>query len=120
MTAALLGLWLVNLLLDTGGQLAFKAAASRPAAPGVQAHWRAMAGQPWIWLGVGCYVVEFVTWLAFVMQMPLSLAVLLSTLNIVSVALAGWWLFGERPTSLRITGMGLVALGVALVGAGAG
>ena len=118
MMASATGLWLLNLLLDTAGQLAFKKAASGPAtAVGVLA-WRAMLGQTWVWLGIACYCVEFVSWLAFLTLLPLSAAVLLATFNIVTVALGGWMFFGERPTSLRVCGMALVAAGVGMVGVG--
>lgn len=103
-------LWLLNLLLDTAGQLAFKAAASGGEG------WLRMARRPWVWLGIACYCIEFFTWLAFLTLVPLSVAVLLSSVNVVSVMLAGRWLFGERLSPLRSAGMVLIACGVALVG----
>jgi drug/metabolite transporter (DMT)-like permease len=49
---------------------------------------------------------------------PLSDGVLLGSINIVAIMLAGRWLFGERLTRLRVVGIALVTLGVAVVGAG--
>ena len=119
MGAAAIGLWLTNLLLDTVGQLAFKVASSQPSRDDTPLqHWRAMLGRPWIWLGVACYSVEFFTWLAFLTLMPLSVAVLLATVNIATVAVAGWWFLGERAGGWRVAGIALVAFGAALVGAG--
>ena len=109
-------LWLLNLFLDTTGQLVFKRAAVD--GHGAVQSWPSMLRQKWVWLGVLCYGIEFFCWLAFLTLMPLSAAVLLSTANIITVAIGGWLLFGERPTMLRSCGMALVAIGVFLVGAG--
>jgi drug/metabolite transporter (DMT)-like permease len=111
-------LWLLNVLLDTVGQLAFKAAAGDPLAGAGMARWRYMLTRPWIWLGGTCYVFEFLVWLAFLSLVPLGKGVLLGSINIVAIMLAGRVLFRERLTRLRVTGVVLVSLGVAIVGAG--
>ena len=118
MTGITTGLWLLNLLLDTAGQLAFKKAAIGSAGAVGALAWRAMLVRPWVWLGIGCFCVEFVSWLAFLTLVPLSSAVLLASFNVVTVAFGGWLFFGERPTPLRVCGMALVAVGVVLVGLG--
>ena len=119
MPALVIALWMVNVVLDTVGQLAFKAAAIEPPEGDALAHWRYMAGRPWIWLGVGCYAGEFLAWLAFLSLVPLSDGVLLGSINIVAVMLAGRWLFDEQLNRLRVAGILLVSVGVAIVGAGA-
>jgi drug/metabolite transporter (DMT)-like permease len=111
-------LWAANLVLDTGGQLAFKAAASDDAAGDGLARWRYMLARPWIWTGIACYVVEFVVWVAFLSLVPLSQGVLLGSINIVSIMIAGRFLFRERLSPLRVTGILLIAAGVAVVGTG--
>lgn len=111
-------LWLANVVLDTVGQLAFKAAAGDARAGDGMARWRYMAAHPWLWLGVGCYVLEFLVWIAFLSLLPLSEGILLGSINIVAIMLAGRWLFNEKLTRLRVVGMFLVALGVAIVGVG--
>ena len=118
MTGTMAALWLLNLLLDTVGQLAFKRAASEPDEAVAASQWRAMLSGPWVWIGIGCYCLEFFSWLAFLTLMPLSVAVLLASANILTVALGGWLLFQEYPNRMRICGMALVATGVLLVGAG--
>ena len=107
-------LWLLNVVLDTGGQLAFKAAANAPG-DGLT-RWLHMARRPWLWLGIGCYVIEFLIWIAFLSLLPLSEAILLGSINIVAVMVAGRLLFGEKLTRLRVAGILLVTLGVAIVG----
>lgn len=114
-----IALWLANVVLDTAGQLAFKAAARDPRAGDGLGRWKHMASRPWLWLGVGCYVFEFLVWTAFLSLVPLSEGVLLGSINIVTIMLAGRLLFGEKLTGLRIAGILLVSAGVAIVGAGA-
>ncbi len=109
--------WLSVMVFDTGGQLAFKAAANRGGGDGM-AHWRAMAGKPWLWLGLLAFVAEFVAWLAFLSLVPLAEGVLLATLNMVTIMLGGRWLFAEKLTPRRLLGVGLIAAGVILVGVG--
>lgn len=65
MTALIVFLWIANMLVDTGGQLFFKAAASEhTAGAGGLAHWKRMASRPWLWFGICCYVLEFFVWMA--------------------------------------------------------
>jgi drug/metabolite transporter (DMT)-like permease len=112
------GLWLFNIVLDTGGQLAFKAAAGNRDAGDGLARWKHMAARPWLWLGISCYVIEFLVWIAFLSLIPLSEGVLLGSINIVAIMVAGRFLFGEKLTRLRVAGILLVMLGVAIVGVG--
>lgn len=116
MSATVVTLWLINVLLDTFGQLSFKAAAAGHGLGEGAARWRAMARRPWIWIGVSCYIAEFVVWLAFLSLVPLSEGVLLGSINIVAVMVAGRVLFNEKFSPLRTVGILLVAAGVAVVG----
>lgn len=109
-------LWIVNVLVDTVGQLAFKAAAAGGVGGEGLARWRMMAARPWLWLGVGCYVAEFMVWLAFLSLVPLSEGVLLGCINIAAVMIAGRLFFAEKLTGLRISGILLITAGVALIG----
>jgi drug/metabolite transporter (DMT)-like permease len=112
------GLWLLNIVLDTGGQLAFKAAAGDPDAGDGLARWKHMASRPWLWLGITCYIIEFLSWIAFLSLGPLSRGILLGAINIVAIMVAGRFLFGEKLTRMRVAGILLVTLGVAIVGVG--
>jgi drug/metabolite transporter (DMT)-like permease len=116
MSATVATLWLVNILLDTFGQLSFKAAAAGAGNDEGFGRWRAMARRPWIWCGLACYVGEFLAWLAFLSLVPLSEGVLLGSINIVAVMLAGRLLFAEKLSPLRTLGIVLIAGGVAIVG----
>ncbi len=118
MTAAVLPVWLLTVVLDTVGQLAFKAVASDPHAGAGLARWRHMARRPQLWLGLSCYVLEFLAWTAFLSLVPLGRGVLLGSINIVVIAIAGRLIFRERLTRLHIVGICLVSAGVAVVGLG--
>ncbi|MEO5621847.1 MAG: EamA family transporter [Dokdonella sp.] len=118
MSATVVTLWLLNIVLDTFGQLSFKAAASGADLGEGLARWKAMARRPWIWCGIACYVGEFLAWLAFLSLLPLSEGVLLGSINIVAVMIAGRLLFGEKLSPLRTLGIALIAGGVAIVGLG--
>jgi len=119
-------LWLGNIICDTIGQLAFKAAAAEPEAAGADgagesaglaAYWRGLLLKPSLWLGIIAYIAEFLLWLAFLTMVPLSEGVLLGSVNIIIIMILGRLLFHEKLTPLRVAGIGLVALGVAVVGA---
>lgn len=108
--------WLGCLLADTAGQLAFKAAALHGGTTDGAARWIAMAKNHWIWFGIAAYVVMIVLWLAFLSMVPLSVAVLLGSLNIFCVMLGGRFLFHEEITRRRLAAVCLIAVGVVLVG----
>lgn len=109
-------LWVLNVLVDSGGQLAFKAAASEPGHRDGMERWRFMLGRPWLWVGVACYVAEFVVWLAFLSLVPLSDGVLLGSINIVAIMVLGRVLFKEKLAPMRVAGIVLISIGVAVVG----
>ncbi len=116
MIVAVVPVWLLTIALDTVGQLAFKAVASDSRAGEGIARWRYMASRPILWLGIACYAFEFLAWTAFLSLVPLGRGVLLGSINIVAILLAGRVIFHERLTPMRVAGVGLVGLGVAVVG----
>jgi len=108
-------LWISNILLDTAGHLAFKSVA----ATGDDTEWRRwkkMLVSPRLWAGLVCFGLEFAVWFALLSLIPLSQAMLIGSINIVVVMLAGRVFFHERLDALRIAAMWLIAIGVALAG----
>ena len=75
-----------------------------------------MARRPWVWVGLACYVIEFVLWLAFLSLVPLSQGVLLAAISTVVIMVAGRIWFKEALTPLRICGLVLITAGVTIVG----
>src|SRR5438309_12067511 len=74
--------WLLNIVLDTGGHLALKAAAADRGS-GLR-RWKYMLSSFRLWLGIGCFAIEFGVWFALLSLVPLSLAVLIGSINIVA------------------------------------
>lgn len=113
--ALLLGL---SLATDAAGQLAFKQASlSGLDTPATwQRQWMRYAAEPWIWVGIGCFVLEFVLWLAVLSILPLSQGVLLASASTLVMLAGGRIFFGERLGPAQILGGALIAAGVAIVG----
>jgi drug/metabolite transporter (DMT)-like permease len=111
--------WLGNLICDTTGQLAFKAASEQAGDLDGIRRWRAMLSSPPLWLGIAAFVVEPLLWLWFLSLMPLAEAVMLGSVNIVGVMIGGHLLFGEELSRRRLIAILLISVGVALVGWGA-
>ena len=118
MTAVAIFLWLLNMSMDTFGHLAFKAAAVHGRDLDTFSHWKHMIRQPWLWAGVICYACEFFVWAAFLSQVPLAAGVMLGSINIVALMIAGRLMFKEHLTFWRMSGMLLITAGVILVGLG--
>jgi drug/metabolite transporter (DMT)-like permease len=118
MTTLATVLWGLNLLCVTVGHLSLKAAAT--VAPGGRslARWTAMLKDFWVWIGVAAFVAEFLLWLAFLSLVPLSLAVLVGSIDTLAVLIGGRIFFGEALTLRRTFSTILIAMGVALVGWG--
>ena len=107
--------WALNVVLDTLGHLAFKSAA-RTDHDSELRRWTSMLSSASLWIGIACFCAEFVVWYALLSLIPLSLAVLVGSINIVAVMLAGRMFFDERLDGMRVTGMWLISIGVGLAG----
>jgi drug/metabolite transporter (DMT)-like permease len=118
MSAQAVFFWLVNLVCDTTGQLAFKAATNAAERSARGPHWMRLARTPYLWLGVTGFVLEFVFWLSFLSMVPLAMALFVGSGNVVLVMLGGRMLFGEKITAVRACAISLIAVGVAMVGWG--
>ena len=76
--------------------------------------WTIMLSSFPLWLGITCFCFEFVSWLALLSMLPLSLGVLLAAFNIVTIMLAGRWLYRETLQPLQVLGMAFIFAGVTL------
>ena len=111
-------LWFANMVADTAGHTAFKAAACDGQDLSGIANWKYMASRPWLWVGIIAYVGEFFIWLAFLSQVDLSVGIMLGSFDIVVIMLVGRILFRELLTPWRVAGMLLITCGVIVVGFG--
>jgi drug/metabolite transporter (DMT)-like permease len=109
-------LWLLCLACETVGQLVFKKAALNTVKTNSLADWQVMLSNFWIWIGIGCYAIEFLLYMAFLSLVPLAQGVLLSSLSIMTIMIGGRIFFGERLSPKRIMAGMLITIGVSLVG----
>ena len=118
MTALATVIWILNLFCVTAGHLALKGAATGGTDARGLARWLVMLRDARVWAGVVAFAAEFLLWLAFLSLVPLSLAVLVGSLDTFAVSLGGRVFFGEAFTLRRTCSIVLIAIGVALVGWG--
>jgi multidrug transporter EmrE-like cation transporter len=74
-----------------------------------------LAFEPHIVAGCACYAVSLVVWVMGLSRVEVSVAYPLLSLGYVLNALAAWYLFGEAVTPMRLMGVAVIVLGVAMV-----
>jgi len=70
---------------------------------------------PAVLAGVACYGVSVAMWLYILTRVDVSAAYPLASIGFIVTAAAGWRLFGERLSEIRIAGILLICAGVVLV-----
>ncbi len=70
---------------------------------------------PYVLVGLSCYVVSVVIWLLVLSRVEVSYAYPLLSVGYVVTALAGWLLFDESMSLLRWSGIGVICFGVWLI-----
>lgn len=69
----------------------------------------------YLWLAFFCYGISLIVWIVVLSRVELSFAYSFSSLGFVIVAIAGYFLFHERITGIRIIGIVMVCIGVFLI-----
>ena len=109
--AVLLGT-LAQLLLKAGtnavGSFAFSGANLWPVG------WQ-LATQPLILGGILSYGLSLIVWIMALSRVEVSMAYPMVSIGYVLTAIAAWQLLGESLSATRITGIGIIILGVLLV-----
>ena len=99
----------VAVILGTAAQLLLKAGTNAtPVGLG-------LALEPRILCGIVCYAVSLVVWILALSKTPVSVAYPMVSLGFALNALLAWWLLGEAVTPMRMAGIGIIIVGVALV-----
>jgi drug/metabolite transporter (DMT)-like permease len=70
---------------------------------------------PFVLLGLGCYVTGFLIWLIVLAKAEISYAYPLISLGYVLTAIMGWWLLGENVTWMRMGGIMITCIGVFII-----
>jgi multidrug transporter EmrE-like cation transporter len=113
-------LLLAGVLLNAGAQLLLKAGTNSigvfdfTPANVFPVGWK-IASEPHIMAGIGCYVVSVVVWILALSRVEVSVAYPLLSIGYVVNAIAAWYLFGEAVTPMRLTGIGIIIVGVYIV-----
>jgi multidrug transporter EmrE-like cation transporter len=114
------GLILTGVLLNAAAQLLLKAGTNRIGVfdfslANIVPIGKAVALQPHIMGGLGCYAVSVVVWVMALSRVPVSVAYPMLSIGYVVNAFAAWYLFGESVTAQKLIGIGFICVGVWLV-----
>ena len=120
MNQATFALIVLGVLLNAAAQLLLKAAANRVGPIDIQPQSLALAARDLVFsmpliAGIACYVVSVIVWIVALSRADVSVAYPMLSIGYVVNALAAWALFGEAVTPMRLTGIGVIVLGVFLV-----
>jgi multidrug transporter EmrE-like cation transporter len=74
-----------------------------------------VAQEPHILGGLACYVVSVAVWIMALSRVEVSVAYPMLSLGYVVNAIAAYHLFGEAVSGMRLVGIGVIILGVAMV-----
>jgi multidrug transporter EmrE-like cation transporter len=108
---------LAGVLLNAVAQLALKASVQEMGAivltldTLLPVAWR-LARQPWLWAGLACYGVSVIVWIMALSRVDVTIAYPMLSIGYVVSAIAAWLLFGEPLTAGRLTGIGIIIVGV--------
>jgi drug/metabolite transporter (DMT)-like permease len=70
---------------------------------------------PWVILGLGCYVGGVVFWLIALSKADLSFVYPFATLSMALIVISSAVIFGETITAMRLVGIATIAIGVLIV-----
>lgn len=120
MTLASFALVITGVLLNAAAQLLLKAGTNAVGAFAFSAENVAPVGlklatEPHILGGLACYVVSVVIWIMALSRVEVSIAYPMLSVGYVVNAIAAWYLFGEAVSVMRLTGIGIIILGVYIV-----
>ncbi|WP_295456109.1 EamA family transporter [uncultured Thiodictyon sp.] len=108
---------LTGVLLNAIAQLALKASVKGAGAidlslsdAGVAA--LRLAGEPWLWVGLGCYVVSVGVWILALSRVEVSIAYPMLSIGYVVNAVAAWAWLGESMSLTKVGGIGIIVIGV--------
>ena len=112
---------LISACINTAAQLLLKAGADRLTLPSIN-HWPTllntatqMAINPFIMIGLVCYVASVSIWIVILSKVPVSFAYPLMSLAYITTAVAAAIFFNEQLTLTRMGGILIIIFGVYLI-----
>lgn len=114
------GIVLAGVLLNAGAQLLLKAGTKALgvlslAGGNLPAVAIGVATQPYIIAGLACYVVSVGLWIIALSRVDVTVAYPMLSIGYVVNAVLAWQLFGEQLSAGRITGIGIILVGVVVL-----
>lgn len=120
MNLAMFPLILFAVMLNAGAQIALKAGMSaighfdfnmsKLFTIGLQ-----VALNPYILLGLSCYVFSVLVWLLVLSRVDVSIAYPMISMSFIVNAIAAYYLFGEQISMARLSGIFIILFGVFIV-----
>jgi len=74
-----------------------------------------IAINPYFITGVGCYILSMLAWLAVLAKIEISVAYPITSLGYIGTAIAGYFIFKEPVSAIRLLGIFVIIAGVYLV-----
>lgn len=109
--------WAILLAIETLGQIALKTAGNHIGAFELdRASVLAALSTPWLWLGLACYLGQFVVWMTILEKSALSAAFPTSAIAFVAIMIASWAVFGDAMGWEKILGSAIIVAGILLLG----
>jgi drug/metabolite transporter (DMT)-like permease len=107
---------LTSIILESAGQISLKQAAERNSIGRnvAQMLWSA-AHDKWLVAGIGCFILEFISWTLALQRLDVSLAFQLSSLTFIAVAVSSHVWLTEHIAGYRWIGLICILLGNILV-----
>lgn len=69
----------------------------------------------WVLAGLACYILSVGLWMVVLSRVEVSFAYPFLSLGYVVTALVAYFYFGENVSTMRISGIGLICVGVAMI-----
>lgn len=112
--------WGTLLAVETLGQVSLKFAGTRagalePTLPSILA----AVSTPWLWVGLACYLGQFVLWMRILEKSRLSSAFPTSAIAFVAIMISSWAVFGDPMAWEKILGSVIIVAGILLLGSDA-
>ena len=79
-----------------------------------------LTSNPWLWIGVAFYLVNFFLWITLLSKVDLSVAFPMSSLTYIIVPLLAMVFLHEKVVLVRWAGIFFIIIGVSLAGRSAG
>jgi len=109
--------WILLLAVETLGQVSLKFAGTRVGALQPNPHSiLAAVSTPWLWLGLACYLGQFVLWMRILEKSRLSRAFPTSAIAFIAIMIASWAIFGDPMGWEKILGSAIIVAGILLLG----